>query len=227
MYNKIKVISFATGDYIESQNKLKNHLTKIGIDNQINLTDKDLSDEFIKKNSLILKEKRGYGYWIWKPFIILEQLKKINSDEIILYIDCTDYPSTSFFDLIIKHFETEEILLINRGGFIHSEWTKRDCFILMNCDDKECHKLLQLDAGVIGVKKNQLCLDLLNDWLSFMKNNHILDDSPNLLGLPNLINFKEHRHDQSILTNLSYLKKIKSINIGGTTILFNHNQPRR
>lgn len=221
MFNKIKILSFATEKYILSQNKLIDHLNRIGLKNQINLTDKNLDKNFVKEYESFFMEKRGYGYWIWKPFLMLQEIKNLNDDEILLYIDSSDLPNISFFNFVIKHFQTEKILLINRG-YINENWTKRDCFIYMNCDTEECHKMTHIECGVIAVKNNELCVELLTDWFHFMKNKQILDDSPNLLGLPNLPNFKEHRHDQSILTNLSFLKKINSVNVSNDMILFNH-----
>lgn len=226
MYDKIKVLTFAKGNFEESQKKLSNHLFNIGINNQINLTEIDLPIDFKEKNKNFFIEKRGYGYWVWKPFIIKNEILKLKEDEVLIYIDSTDFPNISFFDLVKNHFEKNEILLINRGGYINGDWTKRDCFIYMNCDEKKYYDALQLDAGVIGVKNNSTCLNLINEWNQLMQNKFIVDDSPNTLGLPNLENFKEHRHDQSILTNLSVCKNIKSVNISGDTILFNYNQPK-
>jgi hypothetical protein len=225
MYNNIKILTFATGKYLNSQTKLSKHLLSIGLDNQINLNENYLTFDFLKEYEIHLENKRGFGYWIWKPFIILNELTKLNKDEILIYIDSTDLPNLSFFDIVKKHFEYHDIFLINRGGYIHKHWTKRDCFIHMECDNESYHNVLQLDAGVIGVKNNDFCLNFINEWFSYMKNINILDDSSNTLGLPNLNGYKEHRHDQSILTNLCTKKNIKSINITSDVMSFNYNQP--
>lgn len=226
MYDKIKVLTFAKGEYEKSQKILSNYLSDLGILKQINLTNRDLPQEFLEEKKDFFLEKRGYGYWIWKPYIIKEELYRLNDDEILLYIDSTDLPNKSFFDFVLEHFKKNEVLLINRGGYIHGEWTKRDCFVYMNCDETKYYNSLQLDAGVIGVMKNTTTINLINEWQKVMNNKSIIDDSPNTMNLPNLNNFKEHRHDQSVLTNLSICKNIKSVNISGDMILFNHNQPK-
>jgi hypothetical protein len=46
MFDKIKILTFAKGNFIESQNKLKKHLTDVGIKNQKHLTDSDLPENF-------------------------------------------------------------------------------------------------------------------------------------------------------------------------------------
>jgi hypothetical protein len=225
IYNNIKVLIFATDKFKDSQKKLIKHLDSIGVKNIIELSEKNLPNEFIEEHKNHFSKKRGFGYWIWKPYIIIQELNKLQDDEILLYIDSTDLPKQTFFDLVIKHFTHNEILLINQNKYFHGDWTKRDCFVLMDCDKEKYYNELQLEAGVIGVKNNQLCLNILNEWFFFMKNLSILDDSPNTQGLPNLYNFKEHRHDQSILTNLSIKMNIKSIKVDSNLIRFNYNQP--
>jgi hypothetical protein len=224
-FDDIKVITFAKGNFLNSQTILSEHLNKLGISNQINLSDKDLPEDFKQKHKLFFNEIRGYGYWIWKPFIILNEIFKLSNNEILVYIDSTDLPKLPFFEFLQTHFITEDILLTNRG-YKNGEWTKRDCFISMNCDSEKYHNAIQLEAGLMAFKKNDLCINLLSEWFEFMQNKQIVDDSPNTLGFPNLTNFKEHRHDQSILTNLSISKNIKNFNIGSEYVNFNFNQPR-
>lgn len=225
MYDKIKILTFAKGNFIESQQKLKNHLVSIGLLNQKHITDKDLPESFLSEHSDILSLKKGYGYWIWKPFIILNELQKLNDDEILIYIDSTDIPEKIFFDIVLDHFNNNDLLLINRG-YKHGEWTKRDCFVLMDCDNDSYYNSVQLEAGIMALKKNGFNINLIKEWFEFMKDEKILTDIPNTCGLPNLPNFKDHRHDQSILTNLSIKHNLKSLNFLNYVIKYNFNQPK-
>jgi len=225
MFDKIKILTFAKGNFIESQNKLKKHLDSIGIKNQKHITDKDLPKEFLTEYDEILKLKRGYGYCIWKPYIILEQLKLINDDEILLYIDSTDLPEKSFFDDVIKNFNEIEYFFVNRG-YNHGQWTKRDTFVLMNCDNEEYYNHVQLEAGVVGLKKNDFNKRLVQEWFEYTKNKNILTELPNICNLPNINNFREHRYDQSILTNLFIKNKLISHRFNTDKIKYNYNQPK-
>jgi hypothetical protein len=51
----------------------------------------DLSEDFKNATKSVLSEKRGGGYWIWKPYIIYDMLKNINENDILVYADagCT------------------------------------------------------------------------------------------------------------------------------------------
>jgi hypothetical protein len=223
--NKVKILIFGKGNFIESSNKLKNYLNELGYHNIISLTDSDLPENFKSEYQHILKHTKGYGYCIWKPYIILESLKSLDEDEVLLYIDSTDLPQKQFFDLLDIHFSSNDILLINRN-YKHDEWTRRDTFVLMNCDSSEYHNKIQLEAGVIALKKTTFNENLINEWFKYCTDEQILTEKPQICGLPNHIYFQEHRYDQSILTNLQIKYGIPHFFINGNTIKFNHNQPK-
>jgi hypothetical protein len=223
--NKLKILTFASGNFIESKDRLIQHLYSIGINNFIFKSSNDLSNEFKNKYDYLLSQKRGYGYWIWKPYIILEELKKLNDDEILIYIDSTDLPEKLFFDIVLEHFKNNDILLTNRG-YKNGEWTKRDCFVLMDCDNDIYYNSTQLEAGLICFKKTEFNIKLVEEWFNFMGNENILTDLPNICKKPNQINFKDHRHDQSILTNLSIKYNLKSYYFPNYVVKYNYNQPK-
>lgn len=225
MLNNIKILTFAKGNFIESQNLLKKHLFNLGLNNQINLTEKDLDSNFLEEFKEILNFKKGYGYCIWKPYLILKELKKLNKEEILLYIDSTDLPLKPFFELIINNFKEEEYLLLNRG-YNNGQWTKRDTFVLMDCDSPTYYNQVQLEAGIIGLKMTEFNLKLVQEWFNFCKNKNIITELPNICGLPNINNFIEHRYDQSILTNISIKYNLKSNLLSEEYIKYNYNQPK-
>lgn len=51
----------------------------------------NVSDEFIHEFNDIWQKPRGAGYWIWKFYIIKQQLINISNNDILIYIDagCT------------------------------------------------------------------------------------------------------------------------------------------
>ena len=76
MFDKIKILTFAKGNFIESQNKLKKHLTDIGIKNQKHITDKDLSKEFLTEYDEILKLKRLIIEYFLKALKLAESIQQ-------------------------------------------------------------------------------------------------------------------------------------------------------
>jgi hypothetical protein len=65
---------------------------------------------------------------------------------------------------------------------------------------------LQLEAGLIGLRNTAENIQLVKEWMEWMENDLILNDAPSFY--PNHTDFNEHRHDQSILTNLVLMRQL-------------------
>lgn len=201
---KFHFISFANKNYQKKQSRLHNHVDSFNEFESIVSYDYEwlLATDFYTQNKSILDQQRGCGYWLWKPYCILEKLKTIPENEAVVYLDCGDKiieGSTLYFDHVL---ENESCLLL-RGGLPQKNWTKRDCFHYMNCDENKYHNAEQLEAGFQVWKNCQQSFDVLEEQISYGVDYRIITDSPNESGLPNFDGFVDHRHDQSILTNLA------------------------
>jgi len=95
-----------------------------------------IKTDFYLKNRNILDLKRGSGYWIWKPYIILECLNKIKYGDILFYLDCGDDYNSNIYQFL-KEYHKNNDLILTIGGYPNKCWTKRDAFILMDCDSDE------------------------------------------------------------------------------------------
>ena len=62
-------------------------LTIGGFDSSIQYKHTDIDSFFLSKNDNILKQPRGFGYWIWKPYFILKSLEELNDGDILFYSD--------------------------------------------------------------------------------------------------------------------------------------------
>ena len=216
----LKIITFANNNYVESRDILVSIIKDMNVGEVIAYGDNDLDSEFREKYKDVLSFKRGYGYWLWKPYLILKTLMESNEEDIILYIDSTDLPTPKLFEFVYNHFEKNDILLFKQH-YLHDEWTKRDCFILMDCDDEKYHNQVQLEAGIVGIKKTEFNINLMKEWLKYCSDRFVVTDLPSLCGFPNMKGFKEHRHDQSILTNLSIKYDIPSYQFDSNYVSYN------
>jgi len=178
--------------------------------------------QLYKDNEQLLKQSTGLGYFAWKPFIILETLKVINHGDIVFYLDCGDIFKNTLISFLKTYFTHNDILLVD-GAYKNCEWTKYDCFHLMGCDKPRYHNILQLEAGICGFKKTYRNIIFLTEWLYWCLIEEVVGDVPNKYG-NNYSNFKEHRHDQSILTNLKVKYDLLSCNSIRTIIKCNINE---
>jgi hypothetical protein len=164
----------------------------------------DLDSDFTTEVRNILTIKRGLGLCVWKPYIILNAFKSLDENDYIIYVDSADMLHPHIFDYIDYCIQKNDILLVpSPSRNTQKSHTKRDCFVLMNCDEEKYWNSIQIEAGLVVAKKNQRTINILNEWLHYCKNENIITDIPNICGLENLPSFVTHRHDQSIMTNLA------------------------
>jgi hypothetical protein len=187
-----------------SRSRLNESARKFGIKEIRSLDFEELkTSSFYTENQEILDQPNGIGYWLWKPFIILESMKTLSEGDIVIYSDCGIEIIDRLEALISLCSESEPVLLFGNGNFTNSMWIKRDCFVLMNCDSELYWKGPHCDAAFSLFRKNKLSLQFLGDWLEYARDKRILTDLANTCGKRNLRGFLEHKWDQAILSLLA------------------------
>jgi hypothetical protein len=167
-----------------------------------------------KYSQFVQTNARGYGYWIWKPIVLLERMKNSNEGDIIIYADAgcgistTDRARLQFKDWIhsIKTHPTHRISFQMRH--IEETWTKADVFACMGCTTEQYTKTGQHIACIQLYQNTPENKQFLEEQMKYMcmDNYRYLTDVPSTI--PNSNTFIEHRHDQSIVSLL--LKKYGS-----------------
>lgn len=208
------LLSFADEKY-HYQQTILNISSKLYFDEIINVGPEDIEEEFIKENKEIFDYARGYGYWIWKPYFIKRVLNYINEGDILFYVDSGNELINNPQPLFNLFQNQDVILFKNRDGnpigeiWINSMWTKADCFNLMECNDEVYKKGIQVDGSYILLKKTLFTTQLIDEYLKYSCNKNIITDIPNITG-NNEPDFRDHRHDQSILSLLAIKHNIKT-----------------
>ncbi|MCB9352661.1 MAG: hypothetical protein H6573_35025 [Lewinellaceae bacterium] len=200
----IFLISYSTKEFYLSQKRLGKSAKENGILNIINFNCiwlKYFDRSFYQKNKKVLNHVKGAGYWLWKPYIILKALHKMQTHDHLLYLDAGIEICTPIHELIKICDENSGILLFSTFGNKNKYWTKRETFIGMNCDKKEFHDVFQLEAGMIMLKKTSESIRLISDWLENCLKFELLNDKTCVSKC--FKGFKAHRYDQSILTILA------------------------
>ena len=204
-------ISFANEEYYKSLDLLEQTSLDIGkVDQFIRYTQEWLkTTEFWIKNRYVLSQKRGAGLWIYKPYVILETFKSLQDGDIVLWSDAGLRVIDNLiplFDLFSQRPELSRVIFrVPWVGVNHIAkiWTKRDCFILMSCDEKKFWEAHMTNGAISLWKKTSENIELINEWLKYCRDPRIITDDPNICGYPNFTEFKGHRHDQSVLTILA------------------------
>ena len=149
--------------------------------------------EFVSSNS------RGYGYWLWKSYLIKKLLTTINDGDVIVYADagCTmNLQGKSRLLEYIDMCKTHESGIVS-FQLTHLEkcWTKGDISQYLGASQNDL-STGQLVGGIFILRKCKNTVDLVNKWYVTGSKYNLIDDSPSIV--TNDPEFKENRHDQSI-----------------------------
>ena len=197
-------ISFGNEKYYKSLDLLAKTSLEVGkTDEVICYKQEDLKDtDFWRKNGYILMQPRGAGYWIWKPHLILKTFETLNEGDVVLYTDAgisVIGNLNPLFEITHDSSKYGRMLFQLPGGHVNKTWTKRDCFILMGCDEKKYWEGHLTNGAISLWKKTPENIEYLKEYLRYLRDPRIVTDEPSMMG-PNLIGFKDHRHDQSVLS---------------------------
>lgn len=155
----------------------------------------NIEPEYYEKHKEILSKKRGAGYWLWKPYFILKTLKMMRENDILLYADT----SGVFRSGIYKFLELAKINDVTIFSNIHSNRRmikKSVVEKMVNGDDSYLDKT-QLDTSMILLRNTAKSREIIEEWLKYCEDSELLTDIPSKT---EYLDFKDHRHDQSILS---------------------------
>jgi hypothetical protein len=206
---KIHFISFANDD-----SRYKNSLERIlkeakdmnYFDTVTGYTEKspELQDFFNKHKTFFSTNKRGYGYWIWKPYIVSLKLKEVNNNDVVLYVDSGCELNKEGIERLKQYTELARIndLVAFKLPFKEYEWTKGDILKELDCYSESCYDTYQTMACTFLTRKCDRMIKFFDKINELCEKNsyHLVDDSPSKIA--NITGFRENRHDQSLFSVL-------------------------
>jgi hypothetical protein len=194
------LISYATSEFLPLYHELSVSLKRYGITRQKVFSPNDLiQTPFHRANQDVLEAPRGAGYWLWKPYIILEALWHLAEGDILFYADAACRFIASPKPLVrLAQKEPSGLIAFHLRPLQASEWCKRDAFILTGCDAPSFWDSDKVMGGLLLFRKCDRAMQLVTEWLDWCCRPGVLTDAPSQLG-EELPGFREHRHDQALL----------------------------
>lgn len=149
-------------------------------------------------------ERKYYGYYACKPYFILQSLKNIPENEVLLYVDSGCELNKNGISRLEEYYNE----CVNTGGVFfflnlpEIQWTKMDTYRRLMLDNDEHLTTRQIISGIFLLKNTQNVREIVEKWLTVCleEQGHYLNDEPSIL--ENDTTFRENRHDQSIFSLL-------------------------
>jgi hypothetical protein len=220
----IHLVTFATPRFSHRQLFLGwSALANKVVDSVTHWTPKKLlAAGFENRCPAIRLSERGSGYYSWKPYIIQKKLEETPEGDIVFYCDVgRTFPykllsgSLQFFlDWMKTHEQTVMPGIKIPWCGPMSMWTKRDAFVSMSMDTPSVHATAPIQAS-FSIWINGLdSKEIVADWMNLSAQRQLISDDPSVLGLPELSGYKEHRHDQSLLSLVCLKHFIEGMDLG-------------
>ena len=126
----MKHITFATDNMTISAANCSESALKYGCDEYYIYTPHDYSSQFYEENKSILDQPRGAGYWLWKPWIIQNELCNTKENDLLIYTDA-GITFENHVSLMVEEMNNDIMVFGNRWR--HGDWCKMDVLVGMDC----------------------------------------------------------------------------------------------
>lgn len=215
MKGKKYLCTFGDKRLQKSAERFLKQAKEMTIYNEIFIYNEDDLDETFRNHFKNKFQLKGFGFWVWKPQIILQTLEKMNEGDILQYTDLGCHLNKNGIKRLEEYFQIANESETGLLGFdmtqkMEYQYTKGDLFDYFNARNNEELYQGQIAATVIFIKKCVKSIEIIKSYLKvFYDDFSLVDDTPSVGA--NFSEFIEHRYDQSVWSLLAKINKVPLI----------------
>lgn len=237
--SKVHFITYGSHEYEETLKRIEEEATNSNFFDSIKIYhgQDSLTKGFKEKHKLILKERRGGGFWIWKLDVIMQRLNEIDENDILIYCDAghsINKNGKEQLDMYIESLMKSEygIISFQWHGDTDRRWITNEMMNYFKLDVNNPHVLSgPMCANTLIMKKCDHLKKILKIYEKLMDDNvYLISDVYNSNKQHSTYN--ETRHDQSafglirkIHGSLVFKDNTWAPNFGKNTPPFIKNEP--
>jgi len=196
-------ISYAHGCCAKALQRNRDTALAVGMDQVFAYGQQDLDPDWAARHASVLRQKKGGGWWLWKPHVILWTLLSETvpwHTGVVLWLDAGNHyvgdPRSLAANVLLK----SDVAAMSLKCCIESDWTTMRALQKLKGDGYAISDRPQLGAYFILFRKTKTTLSFVEDWLRFSEDPDILLDSPQ--STTEAPGFQRHMADQSIFSVL-------------------------
>lgn len=205
------LLNYANAKYRASQRINSRSGLEVGnFDAVISYGSRNIDVEFAARHARILRHKVGNGYWLWKPYFMQQALAQLCDGDFLFYCDAGAKFIAAIDPLVELCQVHDQDVIPFELQQIERVWTKRDAFVLLDCDSDILANAKQRLASFILLRKSKFSVAFVEQYLHYACDARALTDQHNELAARNYDDFVAHRHDQSIFSLLTKRHGLKA-----------------
>ena len=203
------LLSFADTRFSRTARRFRTQASRMRLFENIQIeSEKRLDPAFLNHFQHVMSpQNRGFGFFCWKPQIILDKLQNSIDGDILIYLDVGSHLFARHSQTLEKYIRlcaaSDSGILAFQTEFKEKFWTKGDLFDRLKARNlTEISDSGQVQAGFIIIRNSAKTRKFVSRWLElFWENINLLDDS--ISKTPNFPGFLQSRHDQSAFSLLA------------------------
>jgi len=161
--------------------------------------------EFWKQHAAhIGANPRGFGYWVWKSYLVRHIMNQVGEDHTVFWMDVgcqLNFPALPRLHQYQQLAQQHGILCFD-VGMPDYMWTKASTAYRIAANNTALMNTGQIISGIVMWKNNQFNRNLVNTWYNICAENQYQYITDSASPIENHSKFREHRHDQSVLSLL-------------------------
>lgn len=175
-----------------------------GADKTIRYRPQDIAPDFARAHADVLGQLRGGGYWVWKPYVILQALAQVAPGDYVFYADAGTVYVNKIQRLVDEAERDGKSILLSASPWKMKYWCKHDSFVLTDCDNADAYESRMVAGGYLLLRKTEESTELMEEWLHYLCDPRLSTDQASQSSGKERPEFREHRHDESIISLLAY-----------------------
>lgn len=205
----IYLVSYADGADVFHKNQkiLAYSAIQKGFSGIFNYKKHLLDPNFLKKHALLFDKGGPAAYWVWKPWVIMDVLKKIPENAYVFYCD-SGFMIKGDIDPLLHLLDKHHMVLMaytNKKMFgTLGQSTKREALIKTGCDTKECFDSPLIWAGMLFMRNTPDTRHFIQTWLNYCERADLIMPVSNAGWVEHPNKHAFHHQDQSLLSITYY-----------------------
>lgn len=200
----IYFISYGNQNYKNSKDRIRQEAQNMGFDSVRIYGPENLSEEFVRKTYPHISHPRGAGYWLWKAFLLKTTFDQMNDGDFCIYADAGCHVNVHGKKRLAEYLrmitdDESGFLAFELTGFLEKMYTNEKVFEFFGIDENDSlRETSQLVGGVLFLRKCLNTIKIVDEYYQLAcEHPDLFSDVHN--EFKRKPDFRDHRHDQSIL----------------------------
>ena len=200
---RVHLVTFGAGGFEAKAQALGREMTS-QVDEVHVFTAADLDPDFRARNAATLRQRRGFGLWLWKPYLCERVWSTLAENDVLVYLDGGQRLKGPLATWVTRAVESEGGGVVFCSDDAMGEQTKGDVFAALNMNVSIWEMQAQAVSGFFVVQKRASLDTMFQEWLRVCEQPYLLWNVPSQTPNAPLFRSRYFRPEQSVWSLLAY-----------------------